>query len=108
MNQPSSCLCLEAPGAGLLLLSNLGFDRNYGEAFLLRCPRCSHHWLRYEYALEAISYSGRWYLGLISPAQIATLTADNAREAFSHLDWYFFGGSYFDGRVGKRSGPVLL
>jgi hypothetical protein len=83
-------------------------DKRYAEVTLLTCPECGAFWLRYHYELEAFTASGRWYLGAITPQQAAHLTADNAKATLEGLDWYFFGGSYFDGRRGKTSGKVWL
>jgi hypothetical protein len=81
-------------------------DAAYGEASLWRCSRCGRTWLRYLYELEGFSKSGRWHLGLIANPTFATLDASRCRQTLEQLDWYFFGGSYFDGLTGKSSGPL--
>lgn len=106
MDAYPSCSCLQAPRQDLFLTSDLGMDQVYGEVTLLACPQCGRHWLRYTYENEAFSRSGRWYLGHISRQQARRVTVGEARELLARLDWYFYGGSYFDGRVGKTAGPL--
>jgi hypothetical protein len=100
------CACLSVPFASLTLEAELGMDAALGEASLWRCTRCGRAWLRYLYELEGFTGSGRWYLGTIPRPDFATLDASRCRQTLETLDWYFFGGSYFDGRTGKASGPL--
>lgn len=83
-------------------------DRHYAQVTLHACPDCGRRWLHYFYEIEAFSRSGRWYLGVLSPKQEAALDVENARDLLGQLDWYFFGGSYYEGRTGKASGVIRL
>ena len=83
-------------------------DKNFAEVSVLACQSCGQHWLRYFYEQEAFTASGRWYLGAITPEQLSALTADRAKSFFEGLDWYYYGGSYYDGRSGKTSGGIIL
>ncbi len=83
-------------------------DGNLAQVSLLNCAVCGQWWLRYFYELEAITASGRWYLGAINPEQATRLKTENARAIFDNLDWYFYGGSYYGGRSGKTSGRIML
>jgi hypothetical protein len=83
-------------------------DKNFAEVSVLLCQSCGQHWLRYFYEQEAFTASGRWYLGAVAPEQSLTLTAENARGVVEGLDWYFYGGSYYHGRVGRTSGRIFL
>jgi hypothetical protein len=85
-----------------------GMDSRFAEVSLLVCPRCGQLWLRYFYEMEAFTASGRWYLGAVTAEQAAGLTAENAKATLEGLNEYFYGGSYFGGRSGKASGPLLL
>ena len=102
------CDCFDVAYQHLTAYKELGMDRRYAEASVLVCRRCGQHWLRYFYEVEAFTASGRWYLGAISTEQAAALTAETARQTLERLAWYFYGGSYFNGRVGKTSGALLL
>jgi hypothetical protein len=64
--------------------------------------------LRYFYEVEAFTASARWYLGPITEEQATALGAEEAKSILEGLGWYYYGGSYFHGRTGKRSGPILL
>ncbi len=83
-------------------------DEHYAQVTILVCPACDQHWLRYFYEVEAFTASGRWYLGAISAEQAAHLTAAEALATLEGLDWYFYGGSYFSGRIGRASGEIVL
>jgi hypothetical protein len=95
------CDCLSNPKIPVFL-RDLGVDRRFGEVSIFACPLCGRLWLRYYYVMEAFTGSGRWYLGPIDHE----VAVDEAQAKLESLAWYFFGGSYFDGKVGKRSGPL--
>jgi hypothetical protein len=103
----ASCGCLEA-GPTDADSSYLGTDRNYADIHLLRCRACGATWLRYYFVIEAFSRSGRWYLGLVPEDRVAEIREDNALAILNALDWHIAGGSYFDGKVHRRSGPTGL
>ena len=104
----TSCGCLTTSNQSLIAIQELGLDQHHAEVTVLICQQCDQLWLRYFYELEAISASGRWFLGMISVDQLAGLRLENARQMLEMLDWYFFGGSYFDGKTGKTSGAIFL
>jgi hypothetical protein len=82
-------------------------DQSLADVALLLCSRCGRRWLRYHLELEAFSRSGRWYLGVITAQQSSSLTAASARSTLEALPWYWYGGSYFEGRVGRGSGAIV-
>ncbi len=81
-------------------------DENLAEVSLLTCSLCGQKWIRYLYEVEAFTASGRWYLGAITAQQASLLVAENAKNTLEKLNWYFYGGSYFGGRIGKASGRL--
>ncbi len=83
-------------------------EENFAEVSLLTCPLCGQKWLKFFYELEVFTASGRWYLGAIPSEQAMILTAENAKNTLEKLNWYFYGGSYFGGRIGKASGKINL
>ena len=85
----------------------VGVDDRHGEVSIVTCSRCGRDWLSYRYELEAFSRSGRWFLGPVTQSVSDQVKAENAREVFERLPWYFAGGSYF-GSVSKVSGPLAL
>ena len=105
---PDSCGCYAVPNTHLLNDRELGMDSRFAEVSLLVCRDCGQRWLRYFYEVEAFSGSGRWYLGAITPEQAAALDAENAKATLEKLSWYYYGGSYFQGRSGKTAGEILL
>jgi hypothetical protein len=99
------CTCFNEPSRELREVGSLGMDSQFGEGMLLKCPRCGQLWLRYFYENEAFSRSGRWYLG---PVPVPVSNPEEVKSTLERLAWHFFGGSYFDGRIGKASGEIRL
>lgn len=83
-------------------------DSRFAEVSVLACRDCGQRWLRYFYEHEAFKSSGRWYLGPVTEAQLAGLTAEGAKSLLEGLGWYFYGGSYYGGRSGKGAGEITL
>jgi hypothetical protein len=106
--QPEGCACLILPTPPLMIYRQLGMDSRFGEVTLLICPVCDQMWLQYLYELEGFSRSGRWYRGAITGQQSAEVTAETAKAMLEGLEWYFYGGSFFDGRSGRSSGPLSV
>ena len=104
--RPGYCVCLVEPvrGSGV----ELGMDSRYAEVSVMTCPECGRAWLRYYYVNEAFSKSGRWYLGELDKSRVPGFDVEGAKAALESLEWYFYGGSYFDGKTGKSSGPISL
>lgn len=86
----------------------MGCDETAGrfaEVTLNRCRTCGRLWLRYLVEYEHYSRSGRWARGLIDEAAAAAITPQTAADHIDGLDWYLYGGSYFD-TSGRRTGPM--
>ena len=103
-----TCTCFAAPPTHLTSARNLGLDSQLAEVSVLICQNCGQHWLRYFYEVEAFTGSGRWYLGAITLEQFATLEVEQAQGTLEQLSWYYYGGSYYQGRNGKTSGNIVL
>lgn len=104
--QPNlACACRVIASNDLTLTQDLGMTEDFSEITLLRCPLCNQLWLRYFHENEAFSNCGRWYLGAITEGQSTRLQASEAKALLASLPFYFCGGSYYGGIVGKRSGP---
>jgi hypothetical protein len=103
-----ACACFTAPPTHLIGAKDLGMDTQLAEVSVLICQDCGQHWLRYFYEVEAFTGSGRWYVGAIAPEQFATLTVEQAKGVLENLSWYYYGGSYYEGRNGKTSGNIFL
>jgi len=81
-------------------------DDNFAEVTVLICAVCGQRWLRYFYEIEAFTASGRWYLGAITASQASQLTTENAKDTLEGLSGYFYGGSYYEGRIGRTYGGL--
>lgn len=106
----TGCLCEQADASYSQFETEvLGCDETEGrfaDVTLNRCRTCRRLWLRYLVEYEAFSRSGRWARGLISEGAAAAMTPEHAVDHLNGLGWYLYGGSYFDGAVGSRSGPM--
>ena len=102
------CICSENPRQSTVTIQELGLDRHHAEVSVLICQHCDQLWLRYVYELEAVTASERWFLGAISPEQLAGLNLENAKTLLEGLALYYFGGSYFNAQTGKTSGDLGL
>ena len=108
--QMTGCVC-EQGGARFTEFESrdVGCDETEGrfaEVTLNRCRTCGRTWLRYLVEYEAFSRSGRWARGLINDDAAKTITPETAVAHLDGLEWYLYGGSYFDGISGRRSGPM--
>ncbi|MGA0606575.1 hypothetical protein ACO2Q0_11285 [Phenylobacterium sp. VNQ135] len=106
--QMTGCVCEQASARYTEFESRpVGCDETEGrfaDVTIERCRSCGRLWLRYEY--EAFSRSGRWARGRISDDEAATVTPETAIAYLNGLSWYLYGGSYFDGVGGRRSGAM--
>jgi len=102
---PTSCACLEGDAASSQYdRTFLGTDDLYAEVSVDHCRTCGRNWLHYFLEFERTSRSGRWYRGLIGPE--VAFSHRNAAQIFEQLRNYWAGGSHYDGRVHRRSGPI--
>jgi hypothetical protein len=102
-----ACACLADP-ARLVAERDLGSDSRFADVSVLACPDCGRRWLRYLHEVESIGGSGRWYLGEIPPAMLASIDAEGARALLEALEWYYVGGSYYDGTIGRGAGTIYI
>ncbi len=107
----SECVCVEWSLTDHTLFDRtfIGVDKTAGrfaDVELERCHRCGRYWLRYYWEMEAFSRCGRWYRGVITEEQAQTVTPDNAASLLESLEWYLVGGSYYEGKIHRSSGPV--
>jgi len=100
------CVCYTEPLRGFGSL--IGTDSRYADIFVTQCPGCERYWLRYQYEFEFHSNSGRWFLGPLRRDLVESVTAEKAKELFEEMLRYFAGGSYYDGRIRKVSGALVI
>ncbi|HEU0055275.1 MAG TPA: hypothetical protein VFQ39_18940 [Longimicrobium sp.] len=107
---PANCSCLVPPPHFRDFdRRDLGIDEGGGrfaDVSMERCRRCGRIWLHYQYEIEAIPRSGRWYRGTVSPEQAERATPESALELLASLAWHLYGGSHFD-TSGRRSDVPL-
>jgi len=98
-----SCRCLLEPLEydRYLPLRFVGIDPaqgRFGEVNIWQCKTCRRLWLHYLIEEEAFTASGRFFMGLIAPADAAVITAGAAWDYLQRLEWHLYGGSYFGGK----------
>ncbi len=81
----------------------LGDDCLGGEVSVLRCKHCGQFWLHYLMEYPHLTGGGRWIRGAITPELAASAKPEAARGLLESLDWYFRGGSAFNGVTTKTT-----
>jgi len=79
--------------------SELGIDHTNGrnaEVMIQQCKLCQRIWIHYFVEFESFSKSGRWYKGIVTKKDRSQITPENAVEFLENLEWYVYGGSYFE------------
>ncbi|GAA4166641.1 hypothetical protein GCM10022217_40770 [Chryseobacterium ginsenosidimutans] len=79
--------------------SELGIDHTSGrhaEVTIQQCKLCQRIWIHYFVEFESFPKSGRWYKGIVSKKDRSQITPENAVEFLENLEWYVYGGSYFE------------
>lgn len=82
----------------------------YAEVTMSKCKYCNRTWLNYLVEFEAFTKSGRWYKGIVLEHDVSKINPKNSIKYIEELDWYIFGGSYFNstGMYGKGKAIVDL
>jgi hypothetical protein len=80
-------------------------DGRYAMVEIQACRDCGALWLRYSLEYEGFSRSGRWARAPISELEASEVTPELA-TAYLERDAYAYGGSYFDGVSGWRTGRM--
>lgn len=109
---PETCNCQNPP----ILYSNftknfIGTDTTngrFGEVSIESCKQCNAIWLHYFVEYESVSKSARWYRGLISEEDVSNITPANAIAYLKSLEWYLYGGSYFNSNGERGSGNISV
>jgi hypothetical protein len=79
--------------------SELGSDHTNGrnaEVSIQQCKLCQRIWIHYLVKSENPSQAERWYKGIVSKKDRPQITPENAVEFLESLEWYVYGGSYFE------------
>ena len=106
------CKCFRPPRSYFdFTIYSVGTDETngrFGEVTIEKCKKCSTLWLCYSVEYEAFSRSGRWYRGVITSEETLKITPENSVDYLKSLDWYLYGGSYFDSSGKRGSGNVFV
>ncbi|WP_131724377.1 hypothetical protein [Chryseobacterium indologenes] len=91
--------------------SELGIDHTngrHGEVTIQQCKLCQRIWIHYCIEFENSSNSGRWYKGIVSKKDRTQITPENALEHLENLEWYVYGGPFFESQGTIGNGKVIL
>lgn len=91
--------------------SELGIDHTNGrdaEVTIQQCKFCQRIWIHYFVEFESFPNSGRWYKGIVSKKDRAQITPENAIEFLENLQWYVYGGPYFESSAKLGQGKINL
>lgn len=79
--------------------SALGIDHTDGrnaEVSVQQCKLCQRIWIHYCIEFENAPQSERWYKGIVSKKDRPQISPENAVEFLESLDWYVYGGAFFE------------
>ncbi|MDH6254050.1 hypothetical protein M2347_003777 [Chryseobacterium sp. H1D6B] len=91
--------------------SELGIDHTSGrngEVTIQQCKLCQRIWIHYFAEFEHYSTSGRWYKGVVAKKDLSGITPENAIEHLESLEWYVYGGSFFESEGTFGEGKVNM
>jgi hypothetical protein len=91
--------------------SQLGIDHTNGrdaEVSIFQCKLCQRIWISYLVEFEHYSKSGRWYRGIISKKERSEITPENVVEYLENIEWYLYGGSYFESAGAFGHGKAIV
>lgn len=80
-------------------------NRN-AEVDVLQCKLCQRIWIKYAVEVENSPQSERWFKGIVAKKDLSQITPDNAIEHLENLDWYLYGGSFFENKEAFGQGKV--
>lgn len=89
--------------------SEVGIDHTNGrnaEVTIQQCKLCQRIWVHYFVEFENDSNSVRWYKGIVAKKDLSGITPENAVEHLENLEWYVYGGSFFENVVTFGEGKV--
>jgi hypothetical protein len=81
-------------------------EGRYADVAILECRLCGQLWLRYFVEYESFSRSGRWGRGRIDEITASTIQPHEGPSYLAQLPSYLYGGSWFGGEEGERSGAM--
>jgi hypothetical protein len=81
-------------------------EGRYADVSIRQCRTCGQLWLRYFVEYESFSRSGRWGRGRIDPVTAQSIRPEEGAQFLADLPSYLYGGSWFDGEEGERSGAM--
>ncbi len=113
-NKKLDCVCENPPLNYLNYIScYIGIDKTnwrFADVNIEKCIHCNRKWISYLVEFESFTKSGRWYRGIVLENDLIKITPENSIKYIENLNWYIFGGSYFDsrGKIGKGKVHVDL
>lgn len=91
--------------------SALGTDHTNGrhaEVSIFQCKLCQRIWIQYLLEYEHSSNAGRWYRGIVSKKERPAITPENTVNYLESLEWYLYGGSFFNSTGAIGEGKIHL
>lgn len=85
---------------------DLGDGHKGSEVCLLTCRTCGGLWLKVLVEWPQHSRSGRWWLVAVPASARGAITAQDAVAIVERSAWAYLGGSFYDGVVQRREGPL--
>ena len=106
---PCPCTSASARFDQFRLWRSLDWDTTegrYADVDVQQCLNCDRLWLSYAVEYEAFSKSGRWARGVILEESAKAILPQEAVAFLAALPSHLYGGSWFNGESGERTGPM--
>jgi hypothetical protein len=91
--------------------SFLGVDETNGRfstVTIETCKHCKTKWVNYLVEIESFSNSSKWYRGILSKDFENIIRPENVIKYLEKLEFYLFGGSYFNSTGQYGSGIIHI
>lgn len=106
------CAC-EKPDSGYTEFrsSVLGTDNTSSrnaEVSFQQCKLCQRIWVVYTVQSGDASYAVAWYKGIVSKKDRPHITPEKALDHLENLEWYVYGGDFFENTTAFGAGKITL
>jgi hypothetical protein len=106
------CVCHKPPLSYQDFNSSfLGVDETNGRfstVTIETCKHCKTKWVNYLVEIESFSNSSKWYRGILSKDFENIIRPENVIKYLEKLEFYLFGGSYFNSTGQYGSGIIHI
>ncbi|MBW8522497.1 hypothetical protein K0U91_13390 [Chryseobacterium chendengshani] len=90
--------------------SKIGTDKTNerdAEVSVLQCRLCQRIWIIY-LVNSKLPQSEKWFRGIVAKKDLSSIIPENAVQHLENLEWYLYGGSYFESEGTFGEGKIIV